>query len=121
MSVAKSILTMTYPKTGKLPRRVRAIANTPKGGKLFSLVINCPSETKGLERNQYEVYKTIEEIHALAAWQLATQLAWLYGEDGDLIPAKIHRVGLVGQGEDVTMWTLKENVTAKEMLTSVEV
>ena len=112
MIAAKSVLTMTYQKTGSLPRRVRAVANTPKGDKVRSLIID-PS--------QYPVYKTLEEIHALAAWQLATQLAWLHTEKGDLIPAKVHRVGTIGKSEDLTMWVLKENTTAKEMLTSVEV
>ncbi len=119
MSVTnKSILTMTYPKSGSLPRRVRAVANTPKGdsSKARSLI---------LDPRLYGVYETgqswgsIEQLHALAAWQLATQLAWMLGEENDLIPAKIHRVRVVGKGEDVTMWTLKEtNTSAKEMLSS---
>ena len=104
---AKSILTMTYFGSGNLPRRVKAIANTPKTSPTYSLVVNP---------DDHSVYKTIEEIHAFAAWQLATQLSWIFSDDGDLIPAKIHRVGTTGIGEDVTLWTLKENITARKML-----
>jgi len=100
---------MTYRESGGLPLRVKAIVNVPKTTKVCSLVI-YPDD--------YEAYQGIETIHALAAWQLATRLAWLYGEEDDLIPAKIHRIGTTGVGYDVTIWTLSDSITAKRMLAS---
>ena len=123
MISSKSIITMTYLKKGKLPRRVKAVVNLPKSpvSKTNSLVIDA---------SDYVGHKTIEELHALAAWRLAVQLSWIYpryqmyesghphgnSEDGDLIPARIHRVGTTGIGQDHTVWVLNDNTTARKLL-----
>ena len=108
---SKSIITMTYykeVKTEKVPSRVKAVANIPKDGPPRSLI---------LSPNDYITYNTVEEIHALAAWQLATQLGWVGANEGDLIPTKLYRLGTTGTGEDIVIWVLASNITAKEFLT----
>ena len=112
---SRSIITLTYK--GK-PNRVKAVCNVPKGKGKGEAVATTSLIIKP---EDYPMYKSIEEVHALAAWQLAVQVAWVVsGDEHDLIPAKLHRVTIHGIGEDICVWIVssEQTLTAKEILKS---
>jgi len=114
--VRRSIITMRYPKSGRLPERIKAIVNLPLVEPV-SLVVRVDSMK--LKRSDLGLVQA-DQVHAHVALQLAHQMAWL-GEDDDLIPATLHRIKTLSKGRDVMVWVVNSDtsITAKKIIERV--
>ena len=101
-----SIVTKQLNVTHSFGVRVRAYLNLKrpvKRGQVRSTVIHADTLDSDC----------IEQVHAFAAWTLATSLGW---SDTDLLPIQLNRLGKQNDSGDELIWICRKGITLKDIL-----
>ena len=102
-----SIVTKVLKETGAFKPRLRASLNTPRSPKRGQM------KSVTLRIDMYPDADCIEQVHALAAFLLASSLGW---SDRNLVPIKSNRLKKKHDTGEELIWIKPEDTTVRDFL-----